>query len=194
MGRLGISGESVEKACQRLMAAGRPLTLENVRFELGGKGSFTSIHKHLKKIKNEIQANTFDSIVHYEMPSAFKERFEKSALQFWHLATSELKSQYEKNQLAIKAALETVESQRDSDNKELLSEVEKLEKRCDEIELQNTALQSELSNERAKMKFLEEQLKEKTKEWKELLEKSSYYQAQVSLLKEQLEKVDSKKK
>lgn len=47
-GRPGLTIEDVREACERLKAQGRSIGPTNVRLELGGRGSFQTITKHLR--------------------------------------------------------------------------------------------------------------------------------------------------
>jgi hypothetical protein len=49
-GRPGVTLEDVDEACKRLAFQGRTIGPTNVRLELGARGSFRTIVKHLRKL------------------------------------------------------------------------------------------------------------------------------------------------
>jgi hypothetical protein len=49
-GRKGITLDDVRAACERLVSQGRAVGPINVRLELGGKGGYGTITRHLKTL------------------------------------------------------------------------------------------------------------------------------------------------
>lgn len=49
-GRPGITFAEVTEACDRLATQGRAIGPKNVRLELGGRGSYQTIGKHLRTL------------------------------------------------------------------------------------------------------------------------------------------------
>jgi hypothetical protein len=49
-GRKGITLEDVRAACERLVSQGRAVGPINVRLELGGRGGYGTITRHLKTL------------------------------------------------------------------------------------------------------------------------------------------------
>jgi len=59
MARIGVTRDEVEFAAQCLIGNKKPVTVLNIRAELGNRGSCSTISRHLKEWKNEAISGQF---------------------------------------------------------------------------------------------------------------------------------------
>lgn len=76
-----VTEQEVHQACERIDEAGNKTTAERVRQELGGRGSYTTIRKHILSWEKDLSTADVPA-----QPGAFAQTVAESAARLWIVA------------------------------------------------------------------------------------------------------------
>jgi len=184
MARLGVTKEDAFKACEALVSTGVPITVANVRHELG-TGSYTTLLPLIQEFKSQASAEKpAEATGAPQLPEIVIRQGRDLMEQIWANAWDLAKKEIEEARAAFQTDLEAKEKELKTTAAELsqtLSDLKKYEQEIAELRAQVEAEKEKWQKREGEMNLLRSQIATKETENRSLLERAVRTEKELEL-------------
>ena len=182
MGRLGVTKEDVFAACKVLSEGGVPITVANVRGELG-TGSYSTLSPLIDSFKNSHKQNE-ELKENSDLPDEIVGLGNKMFQEIWMQATlitnrkiEELSTEFTKkiNELSKELAIKTEEYN------SAVNDIKKLESEMDSLKMEIQNSQKYATSKDGEINLLKSQAEQKDIEIKKLIERAAAAERELEI-------------
>lgn len=138
MGRIGVTKDDVFKTCEKIVAAGQPVTVANVRYQLGA-GSYSTLLPFITEYKETAHAATQEPTPEAAIPDGLASSAHDFVSRLWGVAKAQANQEIESirieaSRLTESARNETIEKTRELE--QVIGDVKRYEHELEELKAQ----------------------------------------------------------